>query len=194
MQFIEGVDIPEEVLKAHSDGKLVLFVGAGASKSAPSSLPLFTELAKQLGELARVPCLKIHEDRIDTYIGSLPENFDSHYHAADLLQPEGSAPNDVHRAITRVASCAGKPKIVTTNFDTHLSSAAQELSLDLGEKWIGPALPLGRDFSGIVHLHGSLSRSHRELILDDRGFGRAYFGDGWAPRFLQPMIKWRSVL
>lgn len=194
MQFIEGVDIPEEVLKAHSDGKLVLFVGAGASKSAPSSLPLFTELAKQLGELARVPCLKIHEDRIDTYIGSLPENFDSHYHAADLLQPEGSAPNDVHRAITRVASCAGKPKIVTTNFDTHLSSAAQELSLDLGEKWIGPALPLGRDFSGIVHLHGSLSRSHRELILDDRGFGRAYFGDGWAPRFLQPMFSDNVVL
>ncbi|XBH20409.1 SIR2 family protein [Jonesiaceae bacterium BS-20] len=194
MRFIDGVDIPEEVLKAHSEGRLVLFVGAGVSKSEPSSLPLFHELARQLGDRARQPFEKIHEEQIDTFIGSLPERFDSHYHAAELLRPEGSAPNDLHRAIAKVAHSSGKPKIVTTNFDTHLSTAAQELSIDLGDLWIGPALPLGRDFSGIVHLHGSLSRDHDELILDDRGFGRAYFGDGWAPRFLQPMFSENVVL
>jgi hypothetical protein len=49
MRFVEGVDIPEEVLEAHREGKLVLFVGAGASKASPSNLPLFDELAKKLG-------------------------------------------------------------------------------------------------------------------------------------------------
>ena len=53
MRFVEGVDIPEEVLEAHREGKLVLFVGAGASKASPSNLPLFDELAKKLGKLAR---------------------------------------------------------------------------------------------------------------------------------------------
>ena len=45
-----------------------------------------------------------------------------------------------------------------------------------------------------MHLHGSLTRHHKELILDDRDFGRAYFGDGWAPRFLQPMFAEYVVL
>ncbi|MGL3150438.1 SIR2 family protein [Microbacterium sp. A82] len=194
MQFIEGVDIPDEVLQAHTDGRLVLFVGAGASKSAPSSLPLFDELAFQLGELARVQFTEAHGDKIDTYIGSLPSGFDAHRHAAALLRPEGSAPNDLHRALVRLACSGGAPRIVTTNFDGHLSTAAEDLGMELGDRWIGPALPLGRDFRGVVHLHGSLTRHHDELIIDDRDFGRAYFGDGWAPRFLQPMFESHVVL
>ena len=94
----------------------------------------------------------------------------------------------------RLATCGKAVRIVTTNFDNHLSDAAKEIGLDLGDQWIGPALPLGRDFQGIVHLHGSLTRDHKELILDDRDFGRAYFGDGWAPRFLQPMFAEYVVL
>lgn len=194
MRFVEGVDIPEEVITAHAEGKLVLFVGAGASRSAPSSLPLFDELAQRLGARARSLFDEAHRNRIDTYIGSLPKGFDTHRHAAELLQPEGSIPNDVHRAVVRLAACGGTARIVTTNFDNHLWGAAEELDIDLGDRWIGPALPLGRDFCGIVHLHGSLTRHHDELILDDRDFGRAYFGDGWAPRFLQPMFSEHVVL
>lgn len=119
MQFIDGVDIPEEVLRAHSSGKLVLFVGAGASKSDPSSLPLFDKLALQLGARAREPFDDAHRDKIDRYIGSLPSGFDAHRHAAEILQPDGSAPNDVHRALVSLASCAGVARIVTTNFDNH---------------------------------------------------------------------------
>jgi hypothetical protein len=194
MRFVEGVDIPEEVLEAHREGKLVLFVGAGASKASPSNLPLFDELAKKLGKLARKEFNDEDKARIDTYIGSLPDDFDTHRHAAKLLRPEGSTPNDLHRALVRLATCGKAVRIVTTNFDNHLSDAAKELGLDLGDQWIGPALPLGRDFQGIVHLHGSLTRHHKELILDDRDFGRAYFGDGWAPRFLQPMFAEYVVL
>lgn len=194
MRFVDGVDIPEEVITAHSEGKLVLFVGAGASKSAPSSLPLFDELARKLGERARSPFEESNRNRIDTYIGSLPIGFDTHRHAAELLQPKESSPNDVHRAIVRLAACGKTARIVTTNFDNHLWRAADELDVELGDQWIGPALPLGRDFCGVVHLHGSLTRHHDELILDDRDFGRAYFGDGWAPRFLQPMFTEHVVL
>lgn len=197
MQLLEDIDLPDEVLEAHATGNLVFFVGAGASMSPPSSLPSFSELARQLGESARLPFTEQFRDKIDTFIGSLPSGpvgFDAHRHAAALLQPEGSKPNGVHRALVRLATSGPTARIVTTNFDDHLSTAALEEGVDVGDRWIGPALPLGRAFRGIVHLHGSLKRDHNELVLDDRDFGRAYFGDGWAPRFLQPMFDQHMVL
>lgn len=197
MHFHEGIDLPDEVLEAHATGNLVFFVGAGASMSPPSNLPSFTQLAEQLGELARIPFSDHYRDKIDTFIGSLPSGpggFDAHRHAAALLQREESKPNDVHRALVRLATSGPAVRIVTTNFDEHLSIAASELGVDVGDRWIGPAVPLGRAFNGIVHLHGSLTRHHKELILNDQDFGRAYFGDGWAPRFLQPMFEQYVVL
>ncbi|HEX3680347.1 MAG TPA: SIR2 family protein, partial [Galbitalea sp.] len=85
-------------------------------------------------------------------------------------------------------------RIVTTNFDDHLSAAALVGGIQIDDRWIGPALPLGDAFTGIVQLHGSVLRSPDELVLTDRDFAQAYLTDAWATRFLQRMFEEFTVL
>ncbi len=124
----------------------------------------------------------------------MPESFDTHRHTRDIIARGGSAPNTTHAALVRVASSVGQLRIVTTNFDNHLLSAATAGGIEVSDTWIGPALPLGEDFTGIVHLHGSVLREPRELVLTDGDFGRAYLTNAWATRFLLPMFQRFTVL
>ncbi|MET3706149.1 hypothetical protein ABIB17_000765 [Arthrobacter sp. UYEF6] len=186
------MNLPQAVLDAQADGRLVLFVGAGASVDAPSGLPLFDKLARQLAEMARVPFDK--NVALDFFLGSMPESFDTHRHTRDIIAREDSSPNTTHAALVRIASSAGQLRVVTTNFDSHLSSAASAGGIEVPDTWTGPALPLGEDFTGIVHLHGSVLREPRELVLTDRDFGRAYLTNAWATRFLLPMFQRFTVL
>jgi hypothetical protein len=188
----DSVDLPSEVVEAHSDGRLVFFVGAGASLDAPSSLPSFGKLARDLANAARVPFDETAA--IDLFLGSMPANFDTHGHAHRMISRSDSTFNPTHSEIVRVASAIGSARIVTTNFDDHLWSAAVAESVQIDDKWIGPALPLGDAFTGIVHLHGSVLRMPNELVLTDRDFGRAYLTDAWATRFLQKMFEEFTVL
>jgi hypothetical protein len=45
---IGRVDIPEALIEAQREGELVIFVGAGASRSSPSDLPDFVTLANRI--------------------------------------------------------------------------------------------------------------------------------------------------
>ena len=193
MWITGDVELPQAVLDAQSEGRLVFFVGAGASVAAPSNLPLFDGLARQLADMARVP----HPEKdaaLDLFLGSMPDNFDTHRHARDLIDRGDSKPNTTHLALVRLAAAIGPLRIVTTNFDDHLASAASSEGIAIPDKWIGPALPLGHDFVGLVHLHGSVRRHSRELVLTDRDFGRAYLTYAWATRFLLPMFQQFTVL
>ena len=192
MWITSDVDVPLAVLEAHSEQRLVFFVGAGVSVDAPSSLPLFGKLAQQLAERARTPF--VDNVPLDHFLGSLPEGFETHRHASELISRDGATPNTTHTALVRVASSFGQLRIVTTNFDVHLSSAANAEGIAVPDTWIGPALPLGSDFTGIVHLHGSVRRNSRELVLTDSDFGRAYLTNAWATRFLLPMFEKFTVL
>jgi len=124
----------------------------------------------------------------------MPSGFDSHRHARNIIDRADSLPNAVHKAIIQLASVTGNMRIVTTNFDNLLESAANELNIEVPDRWVGPALPLGDDFTGIVHLHGSVHREPRELVLTDQDFGAAYLNHAWAPRFLLPMFREFTVL
>ena len=192
MWITSDVELPQAVIDAHREDRLVLFVGAGASVDAPSGLPLFDKLARQLADLARVP----FKDKValDFFLGSMPENFDTYRHTRDIIARKDSAPNTTHAALVRVASSIGQLRVVTTNFDNHISSAATAEGIEVSDTWIGPALPLGEDFAGIVHLHGSVLRDPRELVLTDKDFGRAYLTNAWATRFLLPMFQKFTVL
>ncbi|MCR6711200.1 MAG: SIR2 family protein [Demequina sp.] len=83
---------------------------------------------------------------------------------------------------------------MTTNYDDHLATAARDDGLGELETWCAPAVPLGHNFSGLVHLHGSITRPPDEMVLTDRDFGRAYLTQAWAPRFLLPMFDRYTVL
>lgn len=192
MFITDLVDLPDKIVDAHAKNRLVFFVGAGASMDPPSSLPSFVALAKELAVAARVKFRK--RIPIDTFLGSMPANFDTHTHAHRIISRPDSIPNSTHTAIVRVASAIGPARIVTTNFDDHLASAAAAAGVHIDDAWIGPALPLGDAFTGIAHLHGSTVRDPGELILTDRDFGLAYLNDAWATRFLQRMFERFTVV
>lgn len=193
MWITSDVNLPAELFEAHTTGKLVLFVGAGASMGDPSNLPSFKDLARQLAKAARVP-FEDDDVALDLFLGSMPADFETHVHAQRLIARPDSRFNPTHSALVRLASALGVPRIVTTNFDNHLATAAKSELLPEGDVWVGPALPLGDDFSGIVHLHGSVLRPPAQLVLTDRDFGRAYLTDAWATRFLQKMFDEFTVL
>ncbi|MDR2254904.1 MAG: SIR2 family protein [Arthrobacter sp.] len=195
MWITGDVELPDEILDAHERGELVFFVGAGASVESPSKLPLFRNLAKTLAELASHPFSE--SGGLDFFIGtleSLAQGFDAHQHAKTLISDPESRFNPLHRAIVDLAGIGGAFRVVTTNYDDHLAAAARSESIQVSDTWYGPALPIGRDFSGLVHLHGSVLRPKEEMILTDRDFGRAYITDAWAARFLLPMFDRFTVV
>ncbi|WP_413455561.1 SIR2 family protein [Glutamicibacter sp. FR1] len=195
MWITGDVELPDEILDAHERGELVFFIGAGASLSEPSSLPLFEGLAKKLAELASHPFSE--EGGLDFFIGqleSLPQRFDAHQHTHRLISNPTSRFNTLHRAIADLAGIGGAFRVVTTNYDDHLASAARSVSIAIPDTWYTPALPLGHSFEGLVHLHGSVSRPKDELILTDRDFGQAYITNAWATRFLLPMFERFTVV
>ncbi|PPI02974.1 hypothetical protein C5C56_00090 [Rathayibacter sp. AY1D1] len=189
------VQLPDEILDAHERGELVFFVGAGASLGKPSNLPLFDSLAKKLARLASHPFSK--RGGLDFFIGqleSLAQGFDAHAHAHTLISNPKSRFNPLHSAVVDLAGIGGAFRVVTTNYDDHLASAAGGGSITVPATWYAPALPLGHDFAGLVHLHGSVRRPKEEMILTDRDFGHAYITDAWAARFLLPMFDRFTVV
>lgn len=187
------VELPQAVLDAQAAGLLVFFVGAGASVDAPSDLPSFKGLARELAAQARWTFDESRGD-LDTYLGEMPATFDTHAHARDLIARADSRPNETHRLLVRVGASIGPLRIVTTNFDDHLATAALGEGIGVPDKWFGPALPMGDDFAGIVHLHGSVLREPRELVITDTDFGKAYLTKAWATRFLLPMFQEHTVV
>jgi hypothetical protein len=159
---------------------------------APSNLPSFRELARLIAAAARVPFSE--DTALDLFLGSMPADFETHAQALRIINHPDSDFNPTHSALVRLASATGAPRIVTTNFDTHLTAAMTSALLPEGDVWIGPALPLGDDFSGVVHLHGSVRREPAQLVLTDRDFGRAYLTDAWATRFLRRVFDEFTVL
>ncbi len=195
MWITGDVELPDEILDAHERGELVFFVGAGASLSEPSNLPTFNELARRLAQLASHPFSE--SGGLDFFIGqleSLPQGFDAHFHTHNLISDPTSRFNLLHRAIADLAGVGGAFHVVTTNYDDHLASAVDSGTVTIPDIWHAPALPLGRDFTGLVHLHGSVRRPKEELILTDRDFGHAYITDAWAARFLLPMFDRYTVV
>jgi len=81
---------------------------------------------------------------------------------------ESSRPNRLHEAIIDLANAGPPVRIVTTNYDLHLSSVLTGIQV---EEYRGPALPMGDDSSGLVYLHESLRQEHRLLVVTDADFG-----------------------
>ena len=192
--WIGDIDVPQAVLDAAEAGNLVLFVGAGASRAHPSDLPDFEKLVRDIGALVGRDPTEDDVRHPDVFLGRLQDNGnDVHQLVASAIALPGSQSNALHDAIAGLAAAYPNPRIVTTNYDRHLTSAATALSLAL-DVYEAPALPVGDDFEGVVHLHGSLSQPSRRLVVTDTDFGRAYLREAWAARFLERMFSAFTVV
>ncbi|MGW5918110.1 DUF4020 domain-containing protein [Nocardia fluminea] len=196
--WICEIDFPAPLIEAHRSGNLVIFVGAGASMSPPSSLPNFVTLTREIAAEAQVPAeeteLQIEGGRLDVFLGQLEDqHVEVHQRVAAHIDKPMSKPNRLHEALADLACAAPVVRVVTTNYDLHISTALRHLNCQPDE-YAGPALPTGDDFSGIVYLHGNLRQEPRRLVLTDGDFGRAYLRDAWAARFLERMFAAYTVL
>jgi hypothetical protein len=190
MPRLGNLDFDDRILDAIKDNKLVVFAGAGVSMGAPSNLDNFPKLAKKIAHNTGLT----PDPPLDRFLGVLQHRGVAvHERAVELLSPAGSAPNDLHRNLMRIFGAADRIKLVTTNFDLHFETAAQEIYGSAPVVYRAPALPLGYSFQGIVHVHGALPHAH-SVVLTDADFGRAYLTEGWARRFLLDVFRTHTVL
>lgn len=191
MRF-EGVEFPRAIIDAQERDDLVIFAGAGVSKPDPSNLPDFRELANELAN--RTVALQ-NGGAIDRFMGKLPDNLNIHERTRSRLSARESRPNSLHHDLLRIFLRASSVRLVTTNFDDHFATAAlEQFAGECPEMFFAPALPIGSDFRGIVHIHGSVRRDPRRMVLTDKVFGRAYLTEGWARRFVQELFLKFTVL
>ena len=180
-----GIRFPETLRSALRDGGLVVFAGAGVSMGTPACLPDFKTLADLITKGTGETRLDVETD--DALLGRL-HNAGVRVHdiAARLLQTNHCgnhpSPTALHHDLVRLYPEPDKVRIVTTNFDLLFDDAARDLFAEQPDVFKAPALPLGREFNGIVHVHGCLDRP-QGMVLTDADFGRAYLTDGWASRF-----------
>lgn len=190
MTKLGTIDFNNCILDALRDDRLVIFAGAGVSMGPPSNLPSFWNLASDIAKGTGVA----PSNPLDRFLGQLHHlKVAVHERAAELISPAKSAPNTLHYDLLRLFRTVDRIRLVTTNFDLHFEAAANSLFGSVPDIHRAPALPLGYDFSGIVHIHGALPRA-RDLVLTDADFGRAYLTEGWARRFLVDVFRRYTVL
>ncbi len=190
MTKLGAIEFDDRILDAVRDDRLIIFAGAGVSMGPPSNLASFWKLACDIAQGTGLA----PSEPLDRFLGQLHHrNVAVHERAAQLLSPAGSAPNALHHDLLRLFRTADRVRLVTTNFDLHFETAADALFGAVPDVYRAPALPLGYDFSGIVHVHGALPRA-RDFILTDADFGRAYLTEGWARRFLVDVFREYTVL
>lgn len=189
---IANIDFPKPLLNALRDGELVIFAGAGVSMGEPACLPSFKDLANKIAEGTDKT---LQDGEPDRFLGQLQdEGVKIHDLAARELSPPGLKATDLHRNLLRLYSKSEQVRVVTTNFDLIFEQAAVDVFIDSQPRvFQAPALPLGRQFNGIVHIHGAVSHSD-EMVITDADFGRAYLTEGWARRFLVDLFPSFTIL
>jgi hypothetical protein len=190
----DGITLPLEIERALETDTLVIFCGAGISAAPPSLLPgfrdLVTEIATELGRSDLLPADPEMPIQFDAVMGELNElQHDVHSRVSTRLKATTRS-NSYHRDLIQIAQSSDRtPRIVTTNFDLLFEDAARRLHASL-PLHMAPALPLGNDFRGLVHLHGPIDpRMGQRMVVTDADFGQAYITEGWATQFLTRMFE-----
>ncbi|MEZ9874672.1 DUF4020 domain-containing protein [Vibrio breoganii] len=156
----------------------------------PSNLPSFWKLAEDIARgFGPEP-----KEPLDQFLGSLSTDESVIQNATvNTLQSIDSRPKDLHNHLLNMFASSESVRVVTTNFDPLFTEASNEIWPNSPDIYTAPALPLGYDFEGIVHIHGANTHP-RSIVITDRGFGQAYLTDGWASRFLMQMFENYTVL
>ena len=186
------VDFPRQLLDALRDNKLVVFAGAGVSMGEPACLPNFESLTKLIADGTGIT--KCKSENLEQFLGRLKDDCTNvHEIAKSVLSRDGLLSTPLHRELLRLFQKDQLILLVTTNFDLLFEQAAEGIFDNSLPVFCAPALPLGRKFNGLIHVHGSV-RQPDEMVLTDRDFGRAYLSEGWARRFLLDLFANFTIL
>ncbi|MPZ37245.1 MAG: hypothetical protein GEU95_04150 [Rhizobiales bacterium] len=207
MQFVaNGPDIPDPLLEAHEEGRVVFFCGAGISY--PAGLPGFKGLVDEIYKLVGTTRSPIEQsaydrDQFDATLDLLERRVPGQRIAvrqrlAQALQPKWRRKGaiDTHEALLQLARCReGSIRLVTTNFDRVFERVRKRPGKAF-QAHAAPMLPIPKNsrWNGLVYLHGLLpdkaddSALHR-LVLTSGDFGLAYLTERWAARFVSELFR-----
>jgi len=215
MQFRQdGADIPGDLINAVVRGDAVFLCGAGVSKRV--GLPLFDDLTERvyghIGETRAEAPAERHafaRGEYDRVLRSLEKRTllpraQSRVRTAvaALLQPPNNVEFLDHLALLELSRNAdGRPRLITTNFDTLFERAAAAGGFQDSPSHAGKAVPRpgGANDEGILHLHGrladgTLGLAETDLILTSADFGDAYLRDGWASRYVEDRMRLNTLV
>ncbi|MBR0871381.1 SIR2 family protein [Bradyrhizobium tropiciagri] len=207
MQFVaNGPDIPDPLLQAHEEGRVVFFCGAGISY--PAGLPGFGGLVDDIYRLAGTSRLDIEQDAYDR--GQFDTTLDLLEHRipgqrttvrqklAEALKPKWrrKGATDTHGALLELARCRqGSLRLVTTNFDRIFERVGKRPGKAF-RSYAAPMLPIPKNsrWDGLVYLHGLLpdkldGSALNRLVLTSGDFGLAYLTERWAARFVSELFR-----
>lgn len=208
-----GPSIPDELLLARDQGRVIFFCGAGVSR-ARANLPDFFGLARKvvskLGVDQNSPAYKLIQEAqeidrrvgipgvisADRVFGLLERDFtsrDIEEAVASALKPPMQCDLTAHKILLDLATTPeGAVQLVTTNFDRLFDDCGRELQV-----WQPPRLPdplRPNEINGIVYLHGRSTPTYTGaegdgFVLSSSEFGRAYLSDGWATTFIREILS-----
>ncbi|MFR3924378.1 MAG: SIR2 family protein [Collinsella sp.] len=194
--YVNNIQIPGALNQALLKHELVIFAGSGVSMQGDCPLPDFRGLVKQIAEVVARPGStnidELLEESCETALGHLDQVGNIHQACARAIGKGLEGYSDLHVGILRLFGNKRKVRVVTTNFDRRFEGAAESLGIS-PQTYIGPALPLGDDFEGVVYLHGNVLFPE-QTVLTDVDFGKAYITNAWASRFLLDMFTRYTVL
>lgn len=207
MQFVaNGPDIPDALLQAHEEGRVVFFCGAGVSY--PAGLPGFDGLVEAIYRLAGTTRSRSEEEAfkrgqfdatLDLLERRLPgQRLAVRRHLAQALKPNlrRKGATTTHEALLTLAGTrSGALRLVTTNFDQLFEKAAKRAKQTL-RAYPAPLLPVPKNsrWDGLVYLHGCLPDRPDEaalnrLVITSGDFGLAYLTERWAARFVSELFR-----
>ena len=207
MQLItHGPDIPDALLQAHEEGRVVFFCGAGISY--PAGLPGFKGLVTEIYRLNGTTLSDIEREafergQFDATLDLLERRLPGQRLAvrralAQALKPKlrRKGATDTQAALLRLArSREGALRLVTTNFDRIFHVAAKRTSQTF-YAYAAPMLPIPKNsrWDGLVYLHGLLPEKADDtalnrLVVTSGDFGLAYLTERWAARFVSELFR-----
>ena len=207
MEFIpQGPNIPDNLLFAHEEGRMVFFCGAGISMGKPAGLPSFEGLVERLfKECSHGSEWEARKNApFDDSVAWLENKVAGGRKAIirqvykELTPDDGNSP--IHQALLDLSRPRNSEAtmLVTTNFDRLFERCLQD-DTNKQPEIIAPRLPIPKPNhwyeGGVVYLHGLIPENpnndtHKDnLILTSGDFGRAYLSERWAARFVTELFR-----
>jgi hypothetical protein len=207
VQFVtNGPDIPDALLQAHEEGRVVCFCGAGVSY--PAGLPGFRGLVEEIYRLNGTALSDIEREafelgQFDATLDLLERRLPGQRLVVrralmQALEPKlrRKGATDTQAALLRLGrSRDGALRLVTTNFDRVFHTAAKRTGQAF-QAYAAPMLPIPKNsrWDGIVYLHGLLPQkvddtALNRLVVTSGDFGLAYLTERWAARFVSELFR-----
>lgn len=207
MQFIShGPEVPESLLEAHEEGRVVFFCGAGISRKA--GLPGFDGLVEQIYDEIGTKIEAIEKEafnrgQFDAALDLLEHRIVGQREAVRRALIKVLKPNFrkrgatiVHEAVLELSrDRKGATRLVTTNFDRIFCRLMKQMKSTVNS-YVAPLLPVPKNsrWNGVVYLHGLLPETEDHIALDrlvltSGDFGLAYLVERWAARFVSDLFR-----